>query len=136
MAHVQRRQVSPHAGKLGRVGIGKSVRARGQISSIGWQMHLLWFLVRFGERAMEYILLVTWFSGGQQQPNSYQVGFGTQGACVQAAMDLRKEETRLNDQTMTPRQPVPQSTATPGAPTTVFTPQRGPMLSAVCVVKK
>ena len=82
---------------------------------------------------MEYILLVTWFTATGQQPNSYQIPFATNGACFQAATELRKEEARLNQQSMFPPQPPP---ATPGFPTGSFVPARGPMLSAICVVKK
>ncbi len=43
---------------------------------------------------MEYILLVTWFLL-DQAPTSYQVRFGSGGACAQARVELQKEETRF-----------------------------------------
>lgn len=43
---------------------------------------------------MEFILLVTWFLV-DQPPTSYQVRFGSSGACAQARFELKQEETRF-----------------------------------------
>jgi hypothetical protein len=79
---------------------------------------------------MEYLLLVTWFLGGNAT-SSYQVSFATRQACDVALSDLRNDARRLGasqDTMKTPsRAPVaggdarnPEGTLTP-------------VLSAICV---
>src|SRR5688572_13273018 len=81
-----------------------------------------------GER-MEYLLLVTWFLGGNST-TSYQVAFASRQACDIALSDLRNDARRLGAFGDTVRTPA-------GAPTT-GAPARNdgspaPVLSAVCV---
>jgi len=78
---------------------------------------------------MEYLLLVTWFLGGNST-TSYQVAFASRQACEIALSELRNDARRLGAFGDTVRTPA-------GAPTTGGA-IRGdgspaPVLSAVCV---
>jgi hypothetical protein len=79
---------------------------------------------------MEWILLVTWFLGGNAV-SSYQVPFASRQACDVALTDLRADSRRLGAPEDTIRTlPAPGSdriTAPPAGPSSA------PMLSAVCV---
>src|SRR4026208_266980 len=55
--------------------------------------HCLWRAIGGGER-MEYLLLVTWFLGGNST-TSYQVAFASRQACEIALSDLRNDARRL-----------------------------------------
>lgn len=78
---------------------------------------------------MEYLLLVTWFLGGNST-TSYQVPFASRQACDIALSDLRNDARRLGAFGDTLRTPA-------GAPTTGATATSdgppAPVLSAVCV---
>ena len=78
---------------------------------------------------MEYILLVSWFLGGNAI-SSYQVPFATRQACDVALNDLRNEARKLG---------APEDTirTMPSGGDRILTPPAGssssPLLSAVCV---
>ena len=77
---------------------------------------------------MEYLLLVTWFLGGNST-TSYQVAFASRQACEIALSELRNDARRLGAFGDTVRTPA-------GVPTTGGTRSDGspaPVLSAVCV---
>jgi hypothetical protein len=70
---------------------------------------------------MEYILIVTWFLV-DQAPTSYQVRFGSSGACAQARFELQNEEKRFKAEA----QPeMADNVEVPGP--------QAPRLSALCV---
>lgn len=77
---------------------------------------------------MEYLLLVTWFLGGNST-TSYQVAFATRQACEIALSELRNDARRLGaigDTVRTPAAPGPGGAVrSDGSP--------APVLSAVCV---
>ena len=77
---------------------------------------------------MEYLLLVTWFLGGNST-TSYQVAFATRQACEIALSELRNDARRLGasgDTVRTPTEPAAGGAArSDGSP--------APVLSAVCV---
>lgn len=76
---------------------------------------------------MEYLLLVTWFLGGQST-TSYQVSFATRQACEIALSELRNDARRLGASQDTMKTPTgaPATGADARSPAT-------PVLSAVCV---
>jgi hypothetical protein len=77
---------------------------------------------------MEYLLLVTWFLGGNST-TSYQVAFASRQACEIALSDLRNDARRLGAFGDTVRSPA-------GVPATGAIRSDGspaPVLSAVCV---
>jgi hypothetical protein len=78
---------------------------------------------------MEYLLLVTWFLGGNST-TSYQVPFASRQACDIALSDLRNDARRLGAFGDTLR--TPAGAPTTGAPATSDGPP-APVLSAVCV---
>ena len=77
---------------------------------------------------MEYLLLVTWFLGGNST-TSYQVAFASRQACDIALSELRNDARRLGafgDTVRTPAgAPVAGGVRGDGSP--------APVLSAVCV---
>jgi len=77
---------------------------------------------------MEYLLLVTWFLGGNST-TSYQVAFASRQACDVALSELRNDARRLGafgDTVRTPAgAPVVGGGRSDGSP--------APVLSAVCV---
>ena len=77
---------------------------------------------------MEYLLLVTWFLGGNST-TSYQVAFASRQACDIALSELRNDARRLGafgDTVRAPAgAPVPGAVRSDGSP--------APVLSAVCV---
>jgi hypothetical protein len=77
---------------------------------------------------MEYMLLVTWFLGGNAM-SSYQVYFATRQACDVALSDLRNDARRLASSRDNVRT-IGGAPQTEGAPTE-STPT--PVLSAICV---
>ncbi|GEP55099.1 hypothetical protein [Reyranella soli] len=77
---------------------------------------------------MEYLLLVTWFLGGNST-TSYQVAFASRQACEIALSELRNDARRLGAFGDTVRTP-----AAPGAGGAVRDDgSPAPVLSAVCV---
>jgi hypothetical protein len=78
---------------------------------------------------MEYLLLVTWFLGGNAT-SSYQVSFATRQACDVALSDLRNDARRLGasqDTMKTPsRAPTASDARNPDG-------TLAPVLSAICV---
>lgn len=78
---------------------------------------------------MEFMLLVTWFLGGNAT-SSYQVNFATRQACEVALSDLRNDARRLaaSGDTVRTIGGAPQGTA--GAPNDS---SPTPVLSAICV---
>jgi hypothetical protein len=82
---------------------------------------------------MEYMLLVTWFLGGNAT-SSYQVYFATRPACEVALSDLRNDARRLASSRDTMRiiggtPPAAEGTATiDNSPT--------PVLSAICISQR
>jgi len=77
---------------------------------------------------MEYMLLVTWFLGGNAT-SSYQVTFATRQACEVALSDLRNDARRLassrdNVRTIGSGPQMTEGTPTDTSPT--------PVLSAIC----
>ena len=78
---------------------------------------------------MEYLLLVTWFLGGNST-TSYQVAFASRQACDIALSDLRNDARRLGAFGDTVRTPA----ATPAAGAAAGSNgSPAPVLSAVCV---
>lgn len=77
---------------------------------------------------MEYLLLVTWFLGGNST-TSYQVAFATRQACEIALSELRNDARRLGAIGDTVRTPATQGPG--GAVRGDGSP--APVLSAVCV---
>ena len=73
---------------------------------------------------MEYLLLVTWFLGGNAI-TSYQVAFASRQACDIALSDLRNDARRLGAFGDTVRTPAGATASSDGPP--------APVLSAVCV---
>jgi hypothetical protein len=78
---------------------------------------------------MEYLLLVTWFLGGNST-TSYQVAFGSRQACEIALAELRNDARRLGAFGDTVRTPAGVPT-TGGAIRSDGSP--APVLSAICV---
>ena len=81
-----------------------------------------------GER-MEYLLLVTWFLGGNST-TSYQVAFASRQACDIALSELRNDARRLGASAIRCARR-PALPATGGAVRSDGSP--APVLSAVCV---
>jgi hypothetical protein len=79
---------------------------------------------------MEFMLLVTWFLGGNAT-SSYQVNFATRQACEVALSDLRNDARRLASSRDTMRIIGGAPQATEGTPTTDASPT--PVLSAICI---
>jgi len=78
---------------------------------------------------MEYLLLVTWFLGGNST-TSYQVAFASRQACDIALSDLRNDARRMGASGDTVRTPA-GAPMTGGTATSDGSP--APVLSAVCV---
>ena len=78
---------------------------------------------------MEFMLLVTWFLGGQAI-SSYQINFATRQACEVALSDLRNDAGRLASRDTVRTIGVGPQRAD-GTPTTDNSPT--PLLSAICI---
>jgi len=79
---------------------------------------------------MEFLLLVTWFIGGNAA-SSYQVPFGSRQACEVALSELRSDARRLGASESTVR--TPSGAATSGSAVRGQESLPAPVLSAVCV---
>ena len=82
---------------------------------------------------MEFMLLVTWFLGGNAT-SSYQVYFATRQACEVALSDLRNDARRLASSRDTMRIIGGTAQTAEGTPTTDNSPT--PVLSAICISQR